>query len=239
MLLLIAAAFFAARMFRGNEASRPKRDIDPGRPMVALTFDDGPCAGASDRILDVLEANGAVATFFEVGSNVERYPEITARADSLGCEIGSHTYAHIDLPSSDEDLLKADRTLCEQAFRNAMGYVPIIMRPPGGALNGTVKLFYDYPFFGWSVDTEDWKTRNSEDTVERIKAFGNLDGQVVLMHSIYDSTADAVQQIVPWLLEQGYQLVTVSELMENRYGTVPEEHVYYTVDYFLYGMEAN
>ena len=239
ILLFAAVLLLAIKWISGVRSSASRRTIDSNQPMVALTFDDGPCPGASDRILDCLEANSAVATFFEVGSNVEQYPEITKRADALGCESGSHTYGHIDLSSADEEVMKQDLALCDKVFKSAMGRSPKIMRPPGGALSGTAKRYLDLPFFGWSLDTEDWRTRSAEATVQSVRNFGDLDGQVILMHSIYDSSADAACEIIPLLLEEGYQLVTVSELLEYRYDRKPESHIYYTVDFFLYGADPN
>lgn len=238
VLLTLVLLLAAALVIILRNGRTPKRDIDPSRPMVALTYDDGPSANASPRILDCLEANGAVATFFEVGSNVDQYPEIVKRAAGLGCELGSHTYGHIDLPSADLEMLKEDEALCRAAFKAAANYKPRLMRPPGGAIGGEAKRYYDYPFIGWSLDTEDWRTRDAASTVAAVQSFGNLDGQVILLHSIYDATAEATEALVPWLLEQGYQLVTVSELLEYRYETKPENHLYYAVDFFRYGAEA-
>jgi len=216
-----------------------RRRVDPNKPMVALTFDDGPSEDYSPRILDCLEANNAVATFFEVGRNVDAYPEITKRAADLGCEIGSHTYNHINLPSAYNSTLNDDRAKCEAAFTNAIGYIPYLLRPPEGAIGGSAKYMYDNAFIGWSVDTQDWLNRNVGVTTSVVKNFGNLDGQVILMHSIYETSAASAEIIIPWLIENGYQLVTISELLEYHYGIIePEAHVYYAVDFFLYGREA-
>lgn len=220
-----------------NSAGSRRRNIDPDRPMVALTFDDGPNETGSPRILDCLEENGAVATFFEVGQNVDRYPEMSKRAAALGCELGSHTYNHINLRNATAETLEKDYALCEAAFKNAVGYMPELYRPPEGALGSEAKAAYAHPFIGWSVDTEDWLTRDARATVSYVENFGDLDGQVILMHSIYESSAAATEELVPWLLERGYQLVTVSELLEYKYDIKPEDHVYYAVDFFLYGAE--
>ena len=74
-------------------------------------------------------------------------------------------------------------------------------------------------------------------TVAAVQNAGDLDGQVILMHSLYGSSAEATEILVPWLLEQGYQLVTVSELMQVRCGTQPQPHLYYAVDFFRYGAD--
>jgi len=213
-----------------------KRVIDPTKPMVALTFDDGPGA-ASERILDCLAQHSALATFFEVGQNVDTYPELSRRAYEMGCETGSHTYAHIDLYASGEDKLLRDEASCEQAFQNATGTVPTLVRPPEGKLGSTAKALYNTAFIGWSVDTEDWRYRDASHVIGVVQSFGDLNGQVILMHSLYESTAEATEVLVPWLQAQGYQLVTVSELLQYHYGATPEAHLFYSVDYFYYGKD--
>ncbi len=213
------------------------RKIDPDRPMVALTFDDGPHPEWTPVILDCLEKHGAAATFFEVGSNMDLYPALCARAEEIGCEVGSHTYSHIDLTSVDPETISQDRSLCDKAFRLALGHAPALMRPPGGAVSGQAKQLLDLPLIGWSLDTKDWQTRDTAATVAVVQEAGNLDGQVILMHSLYPSSSRAAEILIPWLLDQGYQLVTVSELMQIRYGTLPQPHLYYTVDFFLYGAD--
>lgn len=216
---------------------RSHRNIDPERPMVALTFDDGPSEQWTPVILDCLEQHDAVATFFEVGSNVDRLPQLVKRAADLGCEIGSHTYDHMDLSTADRTAMERDRELCRKAFRAATGSLPTLLRPPGGAVSGEAKRFYDLPFIGWSLDTEDWRTRDRDAIVAAVQSFGDLDGQVILMHSLYQSSAEAAEILIPWLQQQGYQLVTVSELMRFRCGTEPQPHLYYTVDFFRYGID--
>lgn len=221
----------STEILSGNYYNRHR--IDPDKPMVALTFDDGPSGDYTPRILDALEANGAVATFFEIGKNVKEYPEIVKRASDMGCEIGSHSYQHYKLAFSGKDAMLADKAKCDEVFTAAIGYVPTLFRPPEGEVSGEYKKTYDQIFIGWSVDTLDWLYKNAYTTVDTVKSFGNLDGQVILMHSIYSASADAAEQLIPWLIEKGYQLVTVSELFEYHYGIDPEQHVYYAYDYFV------
>ena len=212
---------------------QPARAIDPDKPMVALTFDDGPSGEYSPRILDCLEANGAVATFFEIGCNVDSYPEIDKRAWDLGCEIGCHSYYHKVLPGQTPEQIAEDQRLCRGAFEKAIGVEPSIIRPPQGSVVKSILSQYEQIFVGWSVDTEDWLYKSVDHTVSRVKQAGDLDGQVILMHSIYKESAEAAEILVPWLLEQGYQLVTVSELFQHHYGITPESHYYYAYDYFI------
>lgn len=186
--------------------------IDPEKPMVALTFDDGP-SKATTRILDVLEQYDAHATFFVVGTQLEKFPEITARAVSLGCEIGNHTYSHKNFTKISKDEILDQIGRVNDLVQQAAAYEIRLVRPPYGAgiKDETVKATVAYPLIMWSIDTLDWSTRDTQSTLEAIRK-DVQDGSIVLMHDLYDATAAAVETIVPELIEQGYQLVTVSEM---------------------------
>ncbi len=186
--------------------------IDPSKPMVALTYDDGPYDVVTNRILDVLEKNNARATFFIVGSRASSYKSCLVRSVSLGCEIGNHTYNHTILTSASPEKIKSEIEATNNAVKKITGVSPVIVRAPGGSVNSKVKSNVKFPLFNWSVDTLDWKNRNSSSVVSSIK--NNVrDGSIVLMHDLYGSTATASEQVIPWLIKEGYQLVTVSELM--------------------------
>ena len=211
----------------------PQRVVDPTRPMVALTFDDGPHAVYTDQILDILEEHGAVATFFEVARNLPKAPEAVRRAADMGCEIGSHTQNHADLVKADADTFRQQIQQADENILKAIGRYPYFLRPPYGDFNDDVRRHVGKPLAFWSVDTKDWKTRNTACTVSA--ALNNIeDGDVVLMHDIYGETADAVAQIVPSLVQQGYQLVTVSELIQLRFGDEVEPNRTYNYDYFRF-----
>lgn len=209
------------------------RVIDPAKPMVALTFDDGPHETYSDQILDILEENHAVATFFEVGVNVWKYPAVVAREAALGCETGSHSNIHQDLSKLDADGLLNDLISADAAFAAAGVPAPTLLRPPYGAVSDTVKNTTGRSLITWNIDTEDWRSRDAQKVIEYVQSIGNLDGNVVLLHSIYDSTVEAVRVLIPWLQEQGYQLVTVTELMAYYYGTLPQPNTIYGYSFFF------
>ena len=186
--------------------------INPNKKMVALTYDDGPYTQVTNRILDTLEENNGRATFFVVGSRVNTYKDCIKREFALGCEIGNHTYNHTILTSVSASTIKAEIADTNKVVEKITGQAPKIVRTPGGAVNSTVKANVNYPMFNWSVDTLDWKYRNSSSVVSSIKS-NVRDGSIVLMHDLYGSTASASEEIIPWLVKNGYQLVTVSELM--------------------------
>ena len=183
--------------------------------MVALTYDDGPHGTYTAQILDVLEKYDARATFFVVGSRIEYYPSQLTRAYNLGCEIGSHTYNHMNLPSNTDSAIKSEMDKTDALIKKYTGEAATIMRPPGGATSSRSLAAVGKPAIMWSVDTRDWEHRNASKTVTHIK--NNVyDGAIVLMHDLYSPTAQATKTIVPWLIDNGYQLVTVSELMYYR-----------------------
>ena len=186
--------------------------INPKKKMVALTYDDGPYTPVTNQILDVLEEYNGRATFFVVGSRVSTYKDCIKREARLGCEIGNHTYNHTILTSVSGSTIKSEISKTNDAVKKITGQAPKIVRTPVGAVNSTVRANVNYPMFNWSVDTLDWKYRNSSSVVSSIK--NNVrDGSIVLMHDLYGSTGNATEEIVPWLVKNGYQLVTVSELM--------------------------
>ncbi|MBO4635809.1 MAG: polysaccharide deacetylase family protein [Clostridiales bacterium] len=198
----------------GNTNER--RHIDPNLPMIALTFDDGP-SGETWRILDVLEEYDQAATFFVVGTNAENYQETIARAYSIGCEIGNHTYGHADLTSLDEAGIIDTIRHANRYIVSATGQPATVIRPPYGSYNTFVQDHVTRPLIHWDVDTRDWDTRNAVSTYNAIIDTAQ-DGDIVLMHDIYSSTADAACKAIARLVHDGYQLVTVSELARYRGG---------------------
>ena len=189
-----------------------KRGIDPKKPMVAITYDDGPNAVSTPRILDTLEKYNVVATFFDLGQLVNNYPEIVRREELLKCEVGNHTYSHANLNILSEEELRDEISKSEMAFEKALGHKPLLLRPAYGNANAKVREYVDYPLITWSIDSLDWKSRNKDAILQEIRNVKNFDGKIILLHSIYESTAEATEVLIPELIENGYQLVTVSEL---------------------------
>ncbi|MBQ7797364.1 MAG: polysaccharide deacetylase family protein [Lachnospiraceae bacterium] len=207
-----------------------ERNIDPSKPMVALTFDDGP-APATWRILDTLESHGARATFYMVGNRMSSYPDTVRRITALGCEIGSHTWGHNYITRLSAENLHANLNQFNTTLQQIAGIRSMTMRPPGGFVNEASKLAlasYGVPAIMWSIDTLDWKTRSPQATVNTVLSQVR-DGDIILMHDLYGTTADAAAMLVPELLNRGYQLVTVSDLARCRGGAQPGQvyHSFY------------
>lgn len=202
-------------------------NIDPDKPMIALTFDDGPKYSSTSSILKTLKKYNARATFFVVGGNVNGDDEdLIRQMVSQGCEIGNHTYSHVDLTTLDADGIKEEISKTDDVIEKITGFPTKLCRPTGGAVNDTVLSSVDKPLILWYVDTRDWESRDASSIVAKIENYVT-DGAIILMHDIYDSTAEAVAQIVPELAEDGYQMVTVSELAYLRGVTLENGKQYY------------
>ena len=197
-------------------------EIDPDRPMIALTYDDGPSAeGSTAQILDILEEYHAHATFFIVGKNITPETEkLLQREVELGCEVANHSWEHDNLEKLPlEDAVKSLKK-CDDAIYKAIKRYPQHVRPPYGAYTDELREEDGRMFIYWSLDTSDWKWKNAKKDYEIL--MDNVgDGDIILMHDIHQASADASENIIPDLIEQGYQLVTVSELMYYR--DFPEE----------------
>jgi len=187
-----------------------KSTIDPNKPMIALTYDDGP-GKYTGQILSVLDKYDAHATFFVVGRNVANNSAALKRAYNLGCEIGNHSYTHPSLTSLGNSELASQVNRTDNAVKKVIGVAPALLRPPYGAQNERVRSRVNKSFIMWSVDTRDWEHRSVSKNIASVKANAK-DGAVILMHDIHKSTADAAESIVSYLTKKGYQLVTVSEL---------------------------
>lgn len=198
----------------------------PSQPMLAFTFDDGPYAPVDSRILDVLETYGGRATFFVVGNRIHDYPSDIKRMAELGCEIGNHTYEHKNLEKLDAAAVSYQIESTNDAVEAITGIRPRLVRVPYGAFKGQVTTMVHYPIIQWNVDTDDWKSKNKDQVVKAILAHAK-DGNIILMHDLYKSTAEAFEEAVPLLVDQGFKLVTVSELYESKGVAMEPGKVYF------------
>ena len=214
----------------------PPKPATPAKPtlnaktkMVALTFDDGPYSPVTNRILNSLSAVNGHATFFVVGNRLPTYPSCVKRAESMGCEIGNHTYDHkATLTSMSASSVRSEISGCNNSINSLLGHNPKIMRPVGGAYNTTVKQNVGMPMINWSLDTQDWKNRNTQSVANAI--LKNVkDGDIILCHDLYPTTAAAMEIVIPELVRRGYKLVTVSEMANARGVKLQNGNVYTAV----------
>lgn len=210
---------------RGDGKKIVYSKVDPKKPMIALTFDDGP-SGYTEEILDVLEKYDARATFFVVGERVNSYKSTIKRAYNMGCEIGSHTWSHPLLSDCSVSTIKSEIERTDKAVEAITGEKPALLRPPYGGVDSTVSKYAGKPLINWSVDTRDWETQSSSSTYYSIMN-DSYDGAIILMHDIYYATKEGAIQAIPKLVSKGYQLVTVSELAAYRGVDMKDGTVYY------------
>lgn len=201
--------------------------IDPTKPMIAVTFDDGPgYNGASAKILKIIEKYNIKATFFMLGKNAASNTKNVQKKVELGCQIGNHTYNHEHYGKNvtPSDILKATN-----AISKAGGAPVTCFRSPGGNTTETIRAECKkegLPLYYWSLDTQDWKYRDAKKVYNTV--IKNVeDGDIILMHEIYPSTADAFEKMVPVLLKKGYQFVTCDELVEAKSGKKPQAGTQY------------
>lgn len=203
-----------------------RKDLDTTKPMVALTFDDGPYAKVTRRILKSLQENGGRATFFVVGNRIETYAETMKLAYDQGNQIGSHTFDHSDLRTMTVKQLKKEIKKTNKAVSAVIGCDTTALRPPYGNVNKKMRKTIPVPMIYWSLDSEDWKSRDAKSIIKQCKSV--KDGEIILMHDLYPSTAEAVESIVPKLVKSGYQLVTIDELFYYKGIQAKGGKVYYS-----------
>ena len=198
--------------------------INTNKKLVAITFDDGP-GPYTNKLLDILNANKAHATFFMLGNNLEKYRSVVLNVYNSGNEIGYHSYAHTNFKRQDIATIKSELDQSNAILKNITGTTFSLIRPPYGSINNEIKEAIDASFILWSVDTEDWRHKDSEYllnyVLENIYA-----GAIILFHDIHISSVDAMAKILPYLYVEGYQVVTVSDLAKN-YNVTLEPHKAY------------
>lgn len=197
-----------------DEEYLASEEAKKNRPMIALTFDDGPGANTM-RLLEALEEKGAKATFFMVGQNVSKYPETVKKMYEIGCDLGNHTYNHADLSTLSAEGIQSQINDTNTQVEEAAGHPSTLLRPPYGSANETVSQNAGMPLILWNVDTQDWKTRDTQASIDHVLANAG-DGDIVLMHDIYSTSVDAAIELIDLLQDKGYSLVTISELAKAR-----------------------
>lgn len=199
---------------KGKLKSKGDVNIDASKPMVALTFDDGP-GERTGELLAQLEKYNAHATFFMQGKNIPGKEDFVKKMKEIGCELGNHSYDHPQLTKLSADKIANQMGTTNDLIQQAAGSTATVMRPPYGAINDTVRSSVGLPMILWSIDTLDWKTRNAQSSIDTVMN-DVQDGDVILMHDIHTESIDAALVLIPKLEEAGYQLVTVSEMAKAK-----------------------
>lgn len=215
---MVMAPTYKAESIIKSKYRELEYNIDPTKPMIALTFDDGPKIGNTERIVEALKQNDSRATFFVVGQMVEKHPELVKLAYDAGCQIGNHSYSHANLVKLSADGVKGQVNKTSNLVYEITGEYTKAGRPPYGSINDTVRNNINMPWYNWNIDTLDWKNRNA-DYVKDYVLKNVKDGDVVLMHDLHSTTADAMVQCIPELTKRGFQLVTIDELVKYKYNS--------------------
>lgn len=193
--------------------------------LVALTFDDGPYPPVTSRILALLEQYDSHATFFVMGDRMDTYPDMVKEVFEAGNQIGNHTLSHKQLTKLTVSQIKHEVEYSNELINKNAEVGDAYLRPPYGAKNDTVKSTVKVPMILWSVDSLDWSSKNKDAIYKEIMDHVQ-DGDIILMHDLYSTTADAMELVIPELIKQGYQLVTVEELLRLK-GITAEAGVVY------------
>ena len=195
----------------------PPRYVDPDRPMVAFTFDDGPYEPTTSQIVEEARKLDGAVTFFQLGDRVfdSNQQEVITDIIEGGNEIGSHSVSHANLTKVSDKLLEYEMNAVQDYLRENFNYKVKLFRPPYGAYNDKVENFTRYEIAMWTVDTEDWKYRDAQTVYNNIMRDAK-DKSVILLHDIYQSSVDGAILAMNELKKQGYQLVTMSELLQYK-----------------------
>ena len=187
---------------------------------VALTFDDGPSPRCTPQLLDGLNERGVHATFFVVGCQVVKDPDIVTRMAAEGHQVGNHSYDHKELDKLSAQEAAQDMQKNDQLLQELLGEGDYWVRPPYGLLSEEESSALTVPIINWSVDTEDWKSKDAGKILDIIYR-DTGDGDIILLHDRYLNSVSAALQAVDHLQQQGYRFVTVAELLALR-GIRPE-----------------
>lgn len=183
-------------------------------PKIALTFDDGPSAAWTPTLLDGLKERGVKATFFLIGENADKNPEIVKRMAEEGHLIGNHTYHHVELTKVSENEARLELADTSAVIVRITGKEPEYMRPPFGAWQRKLEQEIQMLPVLWTIDPLDWTTENQDEIVNKVVTEAE-ENDIILLHDCYKSSIEAGLRIVDILQEEGFMFVTVDELLLN------------------------
>jgi peptidoglycan-N-acetylglucosamine deacetylase len=225
--LIATRALGAERQVAAHTSEKSERDaateqnitfssVHVDGPYIAMTFDDGPSATLTPKLLDLLAARHIKATFFVIGENVAEHPEIVARAAREGHEIGNHSWSHPNFAKMSEEHVRQQLWQTDTAIKNATGTRPTLTRPPYGSITAREKRWINnelgYDIILWDVDPYDWKRPGPAVVRNRILKETHP-GSIVLSHDIHPGTIEAMPSTLDALAAKGFKFVTVSELI--------------------------
>ena len=179
---------------------------------IALTFDDGPHPEYTPMLLEGLKERNVSAAFFLMGKNAEKYPEIVERMYKEGHTIGNHSYSHVQLSEMEELEACKEMTKANEVIKNIIGKTPDYIRPPFGAWSHNLDCITNMIVVLWDVDPLDWKCQNTDLVVKRVVSNVEED-DIILLHDSYETTVEATFQIIDTLEKEGYEFVSLDEII--------------------------
>lgn len=179
---------------------------------IAITFDDGPHPVYTPKLLEGLRKRDVVATFFVTGENAEQYPEIIKQMSEDGHLIGNHTYSHIQLTSSNREKFRAELVKTNEVLKEITGKDVSFVRPPYGSWDKSFENELNMFPVLWNVDPLDWCCNNADCIVQKVEKNAK-ENAIILLHDYYKTSVQAALRIVDDLTKQGYEFVTVEELL--------------------------
>lgn len=151
-----------------------------------------------------------------VGQEIANFPDTVKRMDALGCELGNHTYSHVDLTTlKNAEEISGEVGGTDQALLKLVDKGASVLRPPYGSINDKVTASVGTPMILWSIDTLDWKTQDPQQTVDTVLSQVE-DGSIILMHDIFETSALAAETLIPRLIQEGYELLTIHDLAASK-----------------------
>ena len=185
---------------------------EPEKKKIALTFDDGPHPVYTEQVLEVLETEGASATFFILGQHVEGHEDLGKEIGARGHLIGNHTFHHVQITSLPPDQAYDEIQQTSDLIRELTGKGTEYVRPPFGTWNEGLEDRLDLIPVMWTIDTLDWTTENVDEIVRRVTEHAE-ENDIILMHDGYESTVAALERFIPLLEADGFEFVTVDQVI--------------------------
>lgn len=234
---MLASGLFAAYLLllgylwffdgaKGNADGNAKGNADGGlqetasmqteavaeKKKIALTFDDGPHPIYTPMLLEGLKERGVKATFFLMGSAVETYPDIVEEIAEDGHLIGNHTFHHVSLENADERLIETEVVSANELIERVSGQYPQFIRPPFGQCGDLIESETGMICVLWNIDPLDWCTPDAAIVVQRVVSKAKENG-IILLHDQYKTSVMAAFTIIDELQKEGYEFVTVDEIL--------------------------
>ncbi len=210
IIIILLTMYIAFSMYRDTQPAVSEKVQEAKK--VAITFDDGPHKKYTKLLLDGLKERDVVATFFLIGKSIEGKEELVKQMEKDGHLVGNHTYSHIQLGKVEDDEACAEIWKTNTAIYDITEEMPCYIRPPFGEWNEDLSCAVDMNVVMWDVDPQDWKYKNAAQITQHVVNHVE-DGDIILLHDVYKTSVEAALQIIDILSEEGYEFVTVEELI--------------------------